>query len=159
MKTVYLITGSNLGNRFNNLLTGKLQIGKFYSIDAYSSIYKSEPWGYVDNTDYLNQVIVIKTNDSAGKVLETILSIEKVMGRTRRGKGYTARTIDIDILFYEHEIINQENLKIPHPRLHERKFALLPLVEIVPTMIHPVFGKTVSELLDICEDTSTIKKI
>ncbi|GAB4291144.1 MAG: 2-amino-4-hydroxy-6-hydroxymethyldihydropteridine diphosphokinase [Marinilabiliales bacterium] len=159
MKTVILITGSNLGNRKQNLDDAKNHIEQIYKITVTSSIYESEPWGYNDSTNYLNQIIVIKTNNNPQKILSDILEIEKKMGRIREGNYYTARIIDIDILFYENEIINTHDLKIPHPQLHKRKFVLLPMIELFPGWIHPILKKTVTELLEICEDNSQVIKI
>lgn len=92
-------------------------------------------------------------------LLKVNLQIEKDLGRVRNGDKYSSRTMDIDILFYDNDCINQDDLIVPHPRLHLRRFVLEPLNEIVPNFIHPVFNKSISELLNECEDTSDLKVV
>jgi len=123
-----------------------------------SSVYESKPWGFRAESAFLNQVIVVNSNKSPDEVLDELLSIERKMGRTRVGKGYSSRIIDIDILYYNDELINQENLVIPHPRMHIRRFTLLPLVELAPGFIHPLLNKTNKELLNDCDDLIKVWK-
>ncbi len=121
-----------------------------------SSIYETEAWGLADQPAYLNQVVIAKTNLSATTLLQTLLNIEHQMGRVRTVK-WEQRCIDLDILFYNNTIINEEGLKIPHPYLHQRRFTLIPLCELIPDFIHPVFNKTVKQLLAECEDIKEVK--
>ena len=122
-----------------------------------SSFYESEPWGFESDTIFLNKVIVLKSTLAAGEMLRTCLDIEKRLGRKRKqGKGYSSRTIDIDILYLNNRIIKEDDLIVPHPRLHERRFTLLPLTEVLPDFIHPVLKKTQRELLESCQDHSRV---
>ena len=124
-----------------------------------SSIYQTPPWGFEAEQDFLNQVVVIQTVQSPEALIKTILSIEKQLGRIRQGNHYHSRTMDIDILFYNNQIIEQPDLIIPHPRIRERKFVLIPLCEIAPELRHPRFNLTISELLSQCADPSVCVKI
>ena len=127
MHTVYLLTGSNIGDSELNLLNASKfiqnQIGK---VIASSHVYKTEPWGNKDQQLFLNQVLKVETELEPHQLLKTILEIENSMGRNRKIK-WEPRIIDIDILFFNDEIIDQENLQIPHPLIHERRFTLIPL--------------------------------
>jgi 2-amino-4-hydroxy-6-hydroxymethyldihydropteridine diphosphokinase len=157
MKRVFLLTGSNLGESINLISMAAKHAGeKIGDVKQRSHVYSSESWGYHSADLYYNQCIEVKTESEPYEILEKILKIESEMGRIRSGKGYTDRVIDIDILFYGGEIINENELTIPHPRLHLRKFALVPMNEIAGDFIHPVFQKTIKELLDECEDKAVI---
>lgn len=149
---VYLILGSNLGNKEHYLLEAtnyiEQTIGK---IVLKSSVYDTLPWGNSDQNNFLNQVICIETPHSAEKILSEILSIEKKLQRIRNHK-WEARTIDIDILFFNSEIIDTSILTIPHPLLHERRFVLVPLAEIAPDLAHPILLKPIKQLLIECKD-------
>jgi 2-amino-4-hydroxy-6-hydroxymethyldihydropteridine diphosphokinase len=152
MNGIYIIIGGNLGDRLALIEDCKHKIEKEIGIiSRSSSIYESASWGETDNPNYLNQVLYIESNFSAKEVLEKALEIEKELGRTR-DKKWESRLIDIDILFFNEEIIDEKNLKIPHPHLQNRKFVLVPLNEIANKFIHPVFKKSVSYLLSICQD-------
>jgi len=120
------------------------RIGK---IKQRSSVYESEPWGFETEHRFLNAVVVVETALSPEAVLREAHAIEDIMGRTRNGNGYTSRTMDIDILFFNDDVINTPTLTVPHPRLHERRFVLLPLAEIMPDKVHPVLGKSIKDLL------------
>jgi 2-amino-4-hydroxy-6-hydroxymethyldihydropteridine diphosphokinase len=158
MNTVYLSLGSNLGNRMKYLDDALVLIEeKIGKIVKRSSVYETEPWGIRDQSMFLNMAVCVTTNLTAVLLLETILEIEQKLGRIRIAKWYE-RIIDIDILFYNNMIINEDDLIIPHPYLQERKFVLEPLVEIAPDFIHPVLKITVKELLLKCTDNSTTKK-
>lgn len=152
MNNIFLLTGGNIGNRKKNLETAaaliQTQIG---SIIKSSKIYETEAWGITDQRTFYNQVLIIESKYSAQKVIEKILNIEKEMGRVRSIKN-AARIIDIDILFFNDETVNEQNLMIPHQEIANRRFVLIPLNELVPEMIHPVLKKTISELLYECGD-------
>jgi 2-amino-4-hydroxy-6-hydroxymethyldihydropteridine diphosphokinase len=161
MKKVFLGLGSNLGRRDETLHAAKKLIGE--SIGAViraSSVYETEPWGFESDKEFLNMVLVVETDLPPSGILGRILMIESQLGRTRYRCGfhYLSRSIDIDILFYDNEILDQESLKIPHPRLHERRFVMVPLAEIAPDQIHPVFKKTILELLRECEDDGKVRE-
>ena len=152
MNIAYLLLGSNLGNRESLLAQALEQIdvqaGKIF---LRSSVYNTQPWGTQDQQDFLNQAIAIHTELSAFHLLNKILTIEEALGRTRTHK-WEARTIDIDILFYNSDIIDTPNLSVPHPFLHERKFALIPLAEIAGDFTHPTLNKSVKKLIETCSD-------
>jgi len=157
LQTAYLLLGSNRGNRLTMLSHAAELIGQNTgTITASSSVYETAPWGFYDETYFLNQVICLETLLPPYDLLDSLLHIETSIGRTRQGKNYSSRTIDIDILFYGDHIINHEHLTIPHPRQHERRFSLLPLAEIAPGFVHPVFKVTIHELLLKCSDVSEV---
>jgi 2-amino-4-hydroxy-6-hydroxymethyldihydropteridine diphosphokinase len=158
MNEAYLLTGGNLGNRLNNLQIARelieQEIGK---IIKGSSVYQTAAWGFKDQPAFLNQALLISTSLQAETLMNILLMIEEQMGRKRSFK-MGPRTIDIDILLFNCDIINSSNLTIPHPRLHVRKFALIPLAEIAPNLVHPVMHKTIDELLAACSDESDVYK-
>lgn len=123
-----------------------------------SPIYETQSWGKTDSPDYLNQVIQVQTDLPAQAVLEKILGIELKMGRVREEK-WGSRLIDIDILFYNSDIINEPGLHIPHPELHNRRFTLEPLAEIAPEFIHPVLNKSILQVKNELKDRLLIKKL
>jgi len=160
MSEVYLILGSNIGDRKNYLEQAISMIKEAIGmIQTKSSLYETVPWGFDDKNNFLNQVIKVETSLQPEDILKEILQIEKIIGRIRSGKGYSSRVIDIDILFYNKEIIHSENLVIPHPLMHERKFVLGPLAEIAGQFIHPVFNKTIQTLLNECKDELNVEKL
>lgn len=122
-----------------------------------SSIYETEAWGKKDQPSFLNQVVIVKTPSNAPEIMETILQIEQDMGRRRMSK-YDPRIIDIDILFYNNDQILTDRLIVPHPEIQNRKFVLIPLNEIAPDYIHPVFNKTIRQLLKECTDPLQVNK-
>ncbi|MCC6815935.1 MAG: 2-amino-4-hydroxy-6-hydroxymethyldihydropteridine diphosphokinase [Saprospiraceae bacterium] len=158
---IHLLLGTNLGDKKNNILTAikniQEKIGKQSKV---SSIYESEPWGVNEPQDnYYNLAIQVITSHSPTTTLAIIHSIEESMGRFRKIQN-ESRIIDIDILLWEDKIIKKTNLEIPHPRLHLRKFALVPLEEIGPEVIHPVFNLSIQEILRNCTDlTKVIHKL
>ena len=159
MNKLFLITGGNLGDRLKNLgLAKKLITERLGLIEHSSKIYETEAWGIHYQPAFYNQVLLVKTKLSAGKVLEGILQIEEEMGRKRTVKN-AARIIDIDILFYNHDIVNEENLQIPHPHIADRRFVLLPLSEVAPKFVHPVLKKNIEELLFITGDQLKVKAL
>ncbi len=159
MKIVFLGIGTNLGSRERNLSEALAMIAEnIGKILMSSSVYESEPWGFKSDDKFLNMVVKVETTLSASGLLGRILMDEVLLGRVRAGKQYTSRKIDVDILFYEDLILDEESLKIPHPHLHVRKFVLIPLCEIEPEFMHPVLKKNVTELLRMCEDNSEVRK-
>ncbi|WP_233186285.1 2-amino-4-hydroxy-6-hydroxymethyldihydropteridine diphosphokinase [Thermotoga sp. KOL6] len=140
--------GSNLGNRKANIETAIEKMKeKGLSIEKISTIVETEPYGYVNQPKFLNAVCLANTSLSPRGLLETLLSIEKEMGRKRTRK-WGPRIIDLDIIFYNELVVREKDLVIPHPDAHNRFFVLEPLCEIAPNFVHPVFKKTVRELLD-----------
>lgn len=157
---VYLLLGSNLGEKFKmiekalNLI--KLEIG---DIEKRSSIYESEPWGFSAEEMFLNQVVIVKTELSPVDVLKKTQEIEKKLGRKKIEKNYESRLIDIDMLFYNDEIIETIDIIVPHKQLHKRMFTLLPLYELNKNFVHPKIGKNISKLKKECKDLKKVKVI
>jgi len=152
MNSVYLLTGGNLGDRNKNLSKATVLIEQDVGeIVKKSSIYETASWGINDQPDFLNMVLLVKTNFSAAKLLQALLTIENKMGRQRSVKN-ASRIIDIDILFFNDEVINKTGLTIPHPEIHNRMFVLIPLDEIAGDFIHPVLKKPVKKLLSTSPD-------
>jgi len=158
MIDVFLLLGSNLGNRQLFLVNAAEAIEREVgNIINRSSVYETQSWGKANLPDYLNQVLLVQTSLPAREVLERVLAIEKSMGRERVEK-WGSRTIDIDILFYGDEVINESGLIVPHPYLHQRRFVLEPLAEIAPQHIHPVLNKSILQL-NIFDDALIVKKL
>lgn len=161
INTAYILLGGNIGNRKENLQNAlsniEKEIGKVIKI---SSIYETEPWGNPNQASFYNQVIAIATSLSPTELLDKLLSIEMKMGRERNKQTkWEKRIIDIDILFYNEEVINTAMLIIPHPRLHERNFTLKPLLEIAPKLFHPVLKKSIEELFNDSTDGLAVHKL
>src|SRR5690606_7184686 len=127
-------------------------------IEAVSSMYETASWGRTGQPDYINQLLIVKTELPPETILRRILSIEKELGRQRNEK-WESRVIDIDILFYDNCIIKQPDLTVPHPLLHQRRFALEPLAELEPEWVHPVYNVNVKELLEKLTDNLPVKRI
>ncbi len=158
--SIYLLIGGNLEDRRKLINLAQKEIQKEIGrIQKESSVYETAAWGFESENNFLNQVLIISTEFSPTQVLEKCLKIESQLGRIRKSGQYASRTIDIDILFYNDEIIDLLDLKIPHIQLHNRRFTLEPLVEIAPDFIHPVMKKTMKELLQDCCDHSEVKKL
>lgn len=160
MRNVYLGLGSNLGDRELNLKNAVIAIAKHIGrIVCSSQVFETEPLGFNSNNKFLNMVVEVETDKDPVNLMRLILETEASLGRRRdSGKKYTSRIIDIDMLIYGNTVIRTGFLTVPHPRMHERKFVLVPLCEIAAGFIHPVFGKTFKMLLDECQDKSSIEK-
>jgi len=160
MAEAYLLLGSNMGDRFAILRTAIKTISEQIGVvQRLSSVYQTAPWGFQAETPFLNQVALVKTNLSPEELLAKTQEIETALGRKRTGNGFSSRPIDIDILFYDDYIIYQKNLIVPHLHLHKRKFVLVPLHEIAPTLLHPVTHKSITNLLNNCTDNLQVEKI
>lgn len=159
MFIAYLLLGSNLGDSEKYLSDAlgliSLRLGK---ISASSALYCTAAWGRHNQPDFLNQVVALETRLSPNSLLDGILAIEIELGRERNEK-WGSRKIDIDILLFDSQTIAQPDLKIPHPFLHERRFCLEPLCEIAPDLIHPIFNKKISKLLNELSDNLSVKKL
>lgn len=160
MAKVYFSLGSNQGDRLLSLVEASQLIGKLIGrVLRFSPVVESEPWGFSAETTFYNQVLDVETDLTPQQVLASILEIEKKMGRMRVGKEYSSRVIDIDILFYDERIVQDDNLTIPHPLLHKRRFVLQPLCALDSGLIHPVFSLSVSELLNELDDNSQLSEV
>ena len=149
MAIVYLSLGSNKGDRIGYVQQATSLIGAVdgISIIRTSAFYETEPWNMVSDTWFVNAIIEIKTTLTPEKLLSECQRIEKQLGRERTNEdAYDDRTIDIDILFYNKDIINEENLVVPHKYMHLRAFTLVPMLELSSEFVHPVLHKTISEL-------------
>ena len=159
MNKAYILTGGNLGDREQNLARARELLNEQCgTITAASALYETAAWGNTGQPAFLNQALEIQTPHNARQLIRKILKVEKQMGRVRKVK-YDPRIIDIDILLFNAEITNYPFLQLPHPEMQHRRFALLPLAEIAPGIIHPVLKKTIAELLTQCRDDLFVKKI
>lgn len=179
MKEVFILLGSNRGER-KDFVAKALEMIEIHAgtVIRKSVLYETEAWGFDDPVPFLNQVVEIETDLDPQGLLEQLLTIEVKLGRIRPFDGcgcgipsqmdagggpdqetsrvYSGRTIDLDILFYGKMAVFTDSLMIPHPRLHERRFTLVPLNEIAPGFIHPLLKKTISVLLRDCRDRSVV---
>lgn len=159
MHKVYLGIGGNVGNKQKNFeLVYQIIEKELGEIEKTSSIYESPPWGFQSNDPFWNSVIQISTSLAPDDLIDKIHAIEKSFGRKRRKHQYASREMDIDILYFNDEFFETEKLIIPHPRLFQRKFVLVPLNEIAPDLKHPLRRLTSLEMLESCKDESVIKK-
>lgn len=159
MNKAYLLIGGNLGDRMDALKQAILAIGeKAGQIKRLSSLYETAAWGKTDQPAFLNQCLLIETELDPLSLLTVLLGIEKEMGRIREEK-YGPRTIDIDILFFNHLVYRSSGLSIPHPDMAHRRFVLAPLAEIAGRFRHPVRKKTISALLKACPDALPVKRL
>jgi 2-amino-4-hydroxy-6-hydroxymethyldihydropteridine diphosphokinase len=159
MIDVFLLLGSNLGDRRTLLSEAikHIETGVGPVLRA-SSVYETQSWGKTDAPDYLNQVLLLQTKMTAYQVLKKILAIELSMGRMREEK-WGSRTIDIDILFYGDAVIDEPDLKVPHPEMHKRRFTLAPLAELAPEFEHPLIKKNILQLKNELIDDLVVKKV
>jgi 2-amino-4-hydroxy-6-hydroxymethyldihydropteridine diphosphokinase len=159
MNEAYLVLGGNIPDRMEYLQWAihELKQSNIY-IDAQSSIYETDAWGSNSALAYLNLALKIRTKENAIDLLHQLNVIEEKLGRVRMKEDqYADRTMDIDILFFNSDIIESDSLIIPHPRLHLRLFVLKPLLEITHNFQHPVFQKTIEALFLQCEDTLSVR--
>lgn len=158
MNRAYLLTGSNLGNREENLSRAREELNLHCgTILLASPLYETAAWGKTDQPAFLNQALELSTTLNARQLMRKILKTERSMGRVRAEK-YGPRLIDIDILLFNQEKYNYHFLKLPHPEMQHRRFALLPLSVIAPDLVHPVLNKTISQLLVECRDELPVIK-
>ena len=159
MHQAYILLGTNLGNRLSYLQQATTyitqQVGE---VSATSSIYETAAWGLTEQPSFYNQVLVVKTSVKPETLMQQLLDIETQLGRIRTIK-FGPRIIDIDILLIDDLVNESAILQLPHPALPQRKFALMPLAEVAPNLLHPVEKKTISQLLQACTDTLDVQKI
>lgn len=154
----YLSLGTNVGNKKENLINAINYIAEGSEVIKKSSLYKTEPWGNKNQEEFINQVIYVKTKKSPQELMSFLLETEKRMGRERIEK-WGPRIIDLDILFYDEEIIKENDLVIPHPHITERKFILIPLIEVSKRLKHPVTKQSIEWHLKTCADKNKVVQI
>lgn len=157
MKSILLL-GSNLENPLVQLDLAKAKLTELFGTIEASSIYRTAAWGNTEQSDFYNQALVIETDMDPETLMSTLIQIEESMGRKRVNK-WEPRIIDIDIIAMENKIIQKENLVVPHPHMQNRMFVLIPFKEVCLDWIHPVFQKTIDELIAECKDELTVSKI
>lgn len=159
MNLAYLILGGNKGDKFKNLQIAIKHIETWLgTVVKKSDIYVTAAWGNHDQPDFANQVICLQTNLPAQELLNELLRIEEELGRVRDHQKWMERTMDIDVLFFNDEIIDTDVLKIPHPFIQERKFVLVPMAELAPKFRHPILKKSIETLLAECKDELEVSK-
>jgi 2-amino-4-hydroxy-6-hydroxymethyldihydropteridine diphosphokinase len=159
MSTAYLCAGSNIGDRVGYLQQANMLLKDTEGITVtdISSIYETEPVGFKDQEWFANAVLKIETTLTPQELLRECMRIEKQLGRNRNEEErWGPRTLDLDILFYDNEIIMEESLQIPHPRMHQRAYALVPMLELDPDFIHPIIKKSVMKIHDELEDPEEV---
>jgi len=154
-REVYISLGSNMGDREKYLRAAAGAVDQVVDVVQTSSIYQTDPWGNPNQEPFLNAVLKCSSHRDPETLLYMALEIEYELGR-RRENTWEPRTIDVDILFAGNSIINDSDLVLPHPLLHQRKFVLIPMAEIADDFEHPVFNKSITELLDACEDDGAV---
>lgn len=157
MNVAFLGLGGNLGNRRANLELGLEHISKTCGeILLRSSIYETDAWGSLSKNKYLNMVVKIETKLAPIALMQALSAIESFFGRVRNADRNSDRNLDIDLLFYNQELLSSQDLEVPHPRLHLRKFVLIPLCEIEKSVWHPGLKKSAEQLLALCTDDLTV---
>lgn len=160
MHKVFIGIGGNIGNKQENFNRVHQMIEEELGhIVTASSIYEAPPWGFHSEDIFWNQVLIIETKLEAEELLWRIHAIEDRFGRERGAERYTSRPMDIDILYFDDQYFETKTLIVPHPRIHERKFVLVPLAEIAPDFKHPLIRLTSLQMLENCRDVSLIKKV
>jgi 2-amino-4-hydroxy-6-hydroxymethyldihydropteridine diphosphokinase len=160
MQKLYLLLGGNLGDKKTIFSEVRTLLNEHVGpITAESVIYETEPWGFESDDLFWNQALELLTDLQPEEVLEQTQQIEMNTGRVRKEVQYTSRVIDIDILFYGNLIINKDNLVVPHPRIQERRFVLVPLCEIAPDLIHPIVQKSINQILQESTDGLKVEKV
>ena len=153
MELAYIGLGSNLGDRIKNLEGAIERLQQLGPIEKISRVYETKPWGVEGyQPRYLNQVVSVGTTLDPLELLSELLGIEHSMGRVRSDKN-ESRTLDLDLLIHGESVVEASGVTVPHPRLHERAFVLVPLADIAPDLIHPVFNRKISELLLECDQS------
>ena len=153
---IFIALGTNLGDRQAHLRTARAALGPEIRIDQCSSIYQTPPWGYTDQPEFLNQVLEVRTALEPLLMLGTLKRIEHEMGRMKTFR-FGPRLIDLDILFYGQRVLKTERLILPHPRLRERAFVLVPLHEIAPDFVHPLSNETIADMLAQVDTTGVLR--
>lgn len=158
LTTLYLLLGSNLGERPALLQAAREQIaGRIGTIQNASALYETAPWGVTDQPAFLNQVLEVLSDLAPEEVLRLSLDIEHELGRVRYER-WGARHLDIDLLYFGPKVLDSARLTVPHPRLHERRFTMVPLAELAPDFVHPVLQKTNTQLLAECPDAGEVMR-
>jgi 2-amino-4-hydroxy-6-hydroxymethyldihydropteridine diphosphokinase len=159
MNKVFLLIGGNMGDRLQNLHQAiALLAATCGPVTQQSAVYETAAWGKTDQASFLNQALLLNTLLTPQELITTILSVEEQLGRRRMEKN-GPRVIDIDIIFYNDLVMHEPHLTIPHPQLQNRRFVLIPLIEIAPDFVHPVLRKTLTELLSECRDDLAVNKL
>lgn len=158
MNQAYILIGGNTGNRVNNLTKAcRLLEERCGRIKVRSAVYETQAWGITDQRDFLNQAVLLETEFPAAELMDTLLEVEEAMGR-KRGERNGPRNIDMDIILFNDDVIDTSRLKVPHPRMHLRRFVMVPMCELAPDLAHPVTGKKMSRLLRECKDRLVVER-
>jgi 2-amino-4-hydroxy-6-hydroxymethyldihydropteridine diphosphokinase len=152
--------GSNLGDRVKYLDSARMLMAeRMGKVESVSGIYESPSWGYASDHSYYNCCVVIRTGLSPLALIDLALEVEREMGRNREGGNYADRIIDIDLLLYGDKVMVHPRLRLPHPRMGERRFVLVPLAEIAPDLVHPGSGLSIARMLERCQDPSEVSPV